>query len=142
VWRTFKPGAGFHLAGRIGGTESELDRDHRLATVNLLAELRHECPAARVVHGSTAAVYAEGGTATTPVVESDAACPRGSYGISKYACEQEARRHAEGGVEISKSLARVNAIEVRTIRVEGERSSIQEQWLSNAKLLLAAGRPR
>lgn len=229
VLRGFKPAVVFHLAGRISGSESDLDRDNRLATANLLAELRNECPAARVVLGSTAAVYADGGTAATPTLESDRTNPRGSYGMSKYACEQEARSYAEHGgwiviarmsnpvgssmsaslicgtlarqiieverrnasvitlrdltpkrdfisardcvsslwhisklgksgeiynvasarstsisevVEIYKSLARVSPIEVRTAPVEGERSPVQEQWLSNAKLLALGWTPQ
>ena len=38
-------------------------------------------------------------------------------------------------VEIYLSLARIRPIEVRVFAVEGERSSVQEQWVSNAKLL-------
>jgi len=229
VLRGFKPAVVFHLAGRISGSESDLDRDNRLATANLLTALRNDCPAARVVFGSTAAVYAEGGTAATPTMESDRTNPRGSYGTSKYACEQEARSYAEHGgwiviarmsnpvgsnmdvsllcgtlakqvveiergkvpvvtlrdlspkrdfisardcaralwhlsqfgksgetynvasarstsigevVEIYKSLARVGPIEVRTVPVKGERSPVQEQWLSNAKLLALGWTPQ
>ena len=93
---SFRPAVVFHLAGRISGSESELDRDNRLATVNLFAALRGY-PAARAVLGSTAGVYGIGGTADTPLAERDAVSPRGAYASSKYACEQAARSYAEGG---------------------------------------------
>jgi nucleoside-diphosphate-sugar epimerase len=220
--RSFRPTSIFHLAGRISGSQSELDRDNRLATVNLLDAAREESPAAKIVLGSTAAVYASGGTATVPVDEAQTPGPAGSYGASKYAAEQDARSYAEAGgwiviarmsnpvgshmdasllcgtlakqivevergkaamvtlrdlrpkrdfiaardcaralwhlaergecgatynvasgvstsiadiVEIYLSLARVHPVEVRVIPVEGQRSSVQEQWLSNAKLV-------
>ena len=97
VLHVFHPMMIFHLAGRISGSDSELDRDNRLATVNLLDAVQHECPAARIVFGGTTAVYAEGGTAAVPLVESQAANPRGTYATSKYVCEQAVRSYAEAG---------------------------------------------
>jgi len=97
VLRRVQPVKVFHLAGRISGSESELDRDNRLATANLLAAVRQETPAARIVLGSTTAVYADDGTPALPLVESQAALPRGAYAASKYAAEQQARVHAEAG---------------------------------------------
>src|SRR5712691_11666091 len=95
--RSFMPATVLHLAGRIRGSEFELDRDNRLATVNLLDAVRRECPAARVVLGSTAAVYGESGTAAAPLRESQTASPRGRYATSKFAAELEARSFAETG---------------------------------------------
>jgi GDP-4-dehydro-6-deoxy-D-mannose reductase len=222
VVRDFRPVTIFHLAGRISGSESELDRDNRLATDNLLNALRSECCAVRIVLGSTTAVYAEGGTADAPLAESHSVSPRGAYAESKYASEQAARSYAEEGgqiviarmsnpigsnmnssllcgtlarqiveiehgkasavtlrdlspkrdfisvcdcvralwrlaefgecgetynvargvstsigdiVDIYLGLARVRPIEVKTIAVGGERSFVQEQWVSNAKLM-------
>lgn len=222
VLREFKPAKVFHLAGRISGSDSELDCDNRLATVNLFSAVGSECPAARIVLGSTTGVYADTGTATTPIVESQTANPRGAYAVSKYASERAALSYAEaggwiviarmsnpvgsnmnasllcgtlarqivdvesgkasavtlrdlrpkrdfisavdcaralwhlsecgergeiynvaGGVSISIAeivdiylrLARVRPIELRTAPAEGERSSVQEQWVSNAKLM-------
>jgi nucleoside-diphosphate-sugar epimerase len=229
ILRELKPAKVFHLAGRISGSESELDRDNRLATDNLLNAARDECPAAKIVLGSTTAVYANGGTADAPLVESQSASPRGAYAVSKYACEQAAHScaGAGGGVVIARmtnpvgsnmnagllcgtlaeqvvavergtasavtlrdlapkrdfisardcvralwrlaefgehgetynvasgvslsirdivdfylGLARVRPIEVRTAPVVGERSSIQEQWVSNAKLLALGWKPQ
>jgi len=220
--KNFQPDRIFHLAGRIGGSEAELDRDNRLATVNLLEAVRQEAPAARIVLGSTTAVYRDGGTAAAPLAEDYPTLPRGPYAASKYAAEREARRHAEAGgwiaiarmsnpvgsgmpagllcgtiakqivkiergsgrvltlrdlkpkrdfisvldcvrglwqiaergkcgaiyniasgastsiatiVEVYLSLAQVQPIEVRTVPSDGERSSVEEQWVSHAKLL-------
>jgi nucleoside-diphosphate-sugar epimerase len=220
--KSLRPAAIFHLAGRISGSESELDRDNRVATLNLLDAVREECSAAKIVLGSTAAVYGGGGTPSVPLDECQRPSPQGFYGATKHAAEQEASSYAEGGcwiltarisnpvgssmdanllcgtlakqiVEIERgkasmvtlrdlkpkrdfisardcvralwrlaesgecgatynvasgvstsiakivsiylSLARVRPIEVRVIPAEGQRSSVQEQWLSNAKLL-------
>jgi nucleoside-diphosphate-sugar epimerase len=227
--RSFRPERIFHLAGRISGQESELDRDNRLATTNLLEAVRQEAPAARIVLGSTTAVYREGGSATAPLAEDSATLLRGAYATSKHAAEQEARRHAEAGgwiatarmsnpvgsnmstgllcgtiakqiveiergkeptltlrdlkpkrdfiavrdcvralwqiadrgergaiynvacgestsiakvVEVYLSLARVQPIEVRTAAADGERSSVEEQWVSNAKLRMLDWTPQ
>ncbi|HYA61784.1 MAG TPA: NAD(P)-dependent oxidoreductase [Candidatus Sulfotelmatobacter sp.] len=229
VLRSFQPGTVIHLAGRITGSESELDRDNRLATANLLESLRQEAPATRTVLGSTTAVYRDGGSAALPVAESQPAVPRGAYAASKYAAEQEARSHADAGawisiarmsnpigsnmdaallpgtlakqiveiergkppilmlrdlspkrdflsardcvralwciaecgapgafynvasgvstsiaeiVEIYLTLARVRPIEVRSLPTAGERSAVQEQWVSNAKLLALGWKPQ
>jgi len=75
----FQPDRVIHLAGRISGSESDLDRDNRLASVNLLEAVRQETPEARVVLGSSAAVYGEGGTGTAPVKESQTPNPRSAY---------------------------------------------------------------
>ena len=101
VLHSFQPDRVIHLAGRISGSETELDCDNRLASVNLLESVRQETPAARVVLGSSAAVYGEGGTAAAPVKESQAPVPRSAYAFSKYAAELEARNHAEAGVWIA-----------------------------------------
>jgi GDP-4-dehydro-6-deoxy-D-mannose reductase len=225
----FRPETVFHLAGRISGAESELDHDNRVATVNLLDAVRQECPAARILFGSTTGVYADGGTSAYPLSESDSTKPHGAYAVTKYACEQAARFHAEAGgsiviarmtnpvgsnmasrllcgtlakqiveiergmasavtlrdlkskrdfisardcvralwdlaqfgesgavynvasgistsieniVDIYFGLARVHPIEVRVVPAEGERSSVREQWISNAKLLALGWRPR
>jgi len=226
---SFQPDRVFHLAGRIRGLESELDRDNRLASVNVLESVRQEAPAARVVLGSSAAVYGEGGTAAAPVTESQAPIPGSTYAISKYAAELEARTYAKAGlwiaiarmsnpigpnmnvallpgtlarqiVEIERgkppvltlrdlkpkrdflsvrdcvralwciseagtpgavynvasgvstavadlvalylNLARVRPIEVRSIAAAGERSPVQEQWMSNASLQTLGWRHR
>jgi nucleoside-diphosphate-sugar epimerase len=220
--RSFRPATVFHLAGRINGSDAELGRDNRLATVNLLEAVRNECIAAKIVLGSTAGVYSDGGTLASPLVESQRAGPRGPYVASKYVAEQEARAHADAGgsiviarmsnpigshmdpallcgtlarqiveiergkppivtlrslkpkrdfigagdcaralwrlaesgepgaiynvasgvsssiaeiVEIYLSLARVSPIEVRVLPIEDQRSSVHEQWVSNARLL-------
>jgi len=97
VLRGFQPATVFHLAGRISGSESELDRDNRLATANLLEAVRHATPATRIVLGSTTAVYRDGGTAAAPLKEDQAVVPRGFYASSKYAAEQQAHHHVEAG---------------------------------------------
>lgn len=97
ILRSFQPATIFHLAGRINGSEAELDCDNRLATVNLLDATQRECPSARIVVGSTAAVYAHGGAADAPLVESDVVCPGGIYAASKFACEQAAQSYAASG---------------------------------------------
>ena len=219
--RGFKPETTFHLAGRINGLESELDRDNRVATMNLLDAVRSQYPASRVVFGSTTAVYAEDGTAAVPLVESNVADPRGPYATSKNVCEQAVRSYGQSGgwiviarmsnpvgsnmssgllcgtlarqivevergrasaitlrhlnpkrdfisvgdcvralwrlgefaesgstynvasgvsmsvseiVDLYLGCARVRPIEVRTAGVENERSTVQEQWVSNEKL--------
>jgi len=226
---SFKPAAVFHLAGRINGSESDLDRDNRAATSNLLEAVRKESPAAKVVFGSTAGVYADGGNADAPLTESQSAEPRGLYAISKYAAEQAASSHAQTGswivtarisnpvgsnmaaallcgtlakqiveiergkapvvtlrdlrpkrdfisvrdcvsalwhlaefgesgeiynvasgvsisiadmVEVYVNLARVRPIEVKVLPVTSERSSVREQWVSNAKLKALGWRSR
>ena len=95
--RSLRPKVIFPLAGRINGSEFELDRDNRLATANLLESAREEVPAARIVFGSTAAVYGEGGTSGAPLEESQPVRLRGPYATSKYAAEQETRAHADAG---------------------------------------------
>ena len=227
--RNFQPGVIFHLAGRISGSESDLDRDNRVATVNLLEAVRHGTPAAKVVLGSSTAVYRDGGTSSAPLTEAQAMAPRGAYATSKRAAEQEARAHADAGgwvvtarmsnpvganmnvallcgvlakqiVEIERgkppiltlrdltpkrdfiaardcaralwhlaehaegaaiynvasgvstsiaevvdsylNLARVQPIKVNSLSVEGERSSVQEQWVSNVKLRALGWKPQ
>lgn len=225
----FKPAVVFHLAGRISGLASEFDRDNRAATMNLLDTILEQCRSARVVLGSTVAVYADSGTTATRIVESDVASPRGPYAKSKYAAEQAAQSFARNGgwiviarmsnpvgtnmpasllcgtlarqiveiehgkspvvtlrdltpkrdfisardcvsalwclsqlgrsgeiynvasgcstsiseiIEIYLGLSRIGPIEVRVVPVEGERPSVQEQWLSNAKLLALGWKPQ
>jgi GDP-4-dehydro-6-deoxy-D-mannose reductase len=227
--RSFRPDTIFHLAGRISGSESELDRDNRLATSNLLHAVRQEMPTAKIVLGSTTAVYHDSGVQALPLTESDPALPQGAYACSKYAAEEEARSHAKAGgwivtarmsnpvganmapslfcgtiakqiveiergnapvlnlrrltakrdfisardcvrglwkiaergqrgkiynvasgisisiaqiLEIYLGFARVRPIEVQTIPDESMRSSIQEQWVSNAKLLALGWKPQ
>ena len=229
VLHSFQPDRVIHLAGRISGSETELDRDNRVATVHLLESVRQETPAARIVSASTAAVYEEGGTAAAPVNESQSVAPRSAYAVSKYAAELEAQRSAEAGlwtaiarmsnpigsnmnvallpgtlarqiVEIERgnppvltlrdlspkrdflsvrdcvralwcisesgspgriynvasgvstavadvvklylNLAQVRPIEVRSFPAADERSSIQEQWVSNEKLRALGWRPQ
>jgi len=95
--RGFQPDRVFHLAGRINGSESELFRDNHLATRNLLETMRRLAPAARIVVGSTTAVYGHGGTAAAPLSEDQTAAPHGNYAESKYAAEEEALAHACAG---------------------------------------------
>jgi GDP-4-dehydro-6-deoxy-D-mannose reductase len=222
VLSAFRPDTIFHLAGRIGGSEAELNRDNRLGMVTLLGAVRQAVPSARIVFGSTTAVYRDPGSYATPLVESHPVSPRGAYAASKYAAEQEACAYADAGgwivtarmsnpvgsnmassllcgtlaqqivdiergkepivtlrdlrprrdflaardcvralhhlaefgergaiynvasgvstsiaeiVEIYLSLARIRPIEVRVLPVESERSSVQEQWVSNARLI-------
>jgi nucleoside-diphosphate-sugar epimerase len=229
VLRSFQPVAVFHLAGRISGSEFELDRDNRLATANLLEAVRQEVPEARIVFGSTTAVYRDCGTSAAPLLESQPATPSGPYAASKYAAELEARAHSEAGgwivtarmsnpvgsnmsgtllcgtlakqiveiengklpiimlrdlkprrdfisasdcvmalwriaesgepkaiynvasgvsisiaeiVEIYLSLTRVHPIEIKVLPVAGQRSALQEQWVSNAGLLALGWKPQ
>lgn len=96
--RFFPPDRIFHLAGRIDGSKSELFRDNRLATRNLLEAVgRLARPATRIVLGSTTAVYGYGGTATAPLSEDQAAAPHGYYACSKQAAEEEAAAYARSG---------------------------------------------
>ena len=95
--RGFQPDRVFHLAGRINGSESELFRDNHLATRNLLQTMRLLVPAARIVLGSTTAVYGHGGTPAAPLSEDQTAAPHGNYARSKYAAEEEALAHARAG---------------------------------------------
>ncbi len=95
--RNFQPDRIFHLAGRINGSENELFRDNQLATRNLLQAAWSLVPAARIVLGSTVAVYGRSGTAVAPLAEDQAAVPRGDYARSKYAAEEEAAAYARAG---------------------------------------------
>jgi nucleoside-diphosphate-sugar epimerase len=97
VLRSFQPDRIFHLAGRINGSESELFRDNRVATGNLLEAVGRVAAAARIVLGSTAAVYGRGGTAAMPLSEDQVATPRGDYARSKYAAEEDAAVYAQAG---------------------------------------------
>jgi len=97
---SFQPDRVIHLAGRISGSESELDRDNRLASLNVFESVRQET-SARVVLGSSAAVYGEGGTAAAPVTESQAPVPASAYAVSRYAAELEAHSYAEAGLWIA-----------------------------------------
>ncbi|MFZ0955621.1 MAG: NAD(P)-dependent oxidoreductase [Candidatus Sulfotelmatobacter sp.] len=219
--RSFQPDRIFHLAGRINGSESELFYDNQVATGNLLQAAWRQLPAARIVLGSTTAVYGRGGTSAIPLSEDQPADPRGDYARSKHAAEEDAAVYARAGawivtarmsnpvganmstellcgtlarqiVEIERGkapilslrdltpkrdfisardcvralwhlaefgnpgtaynvaagdsiaitdilklyldLARVRPIEVKSRPADDERSSVQEQWLSNARL--------
>jgi nucleoside-diphosphate-sugar epimerase len=96
--RSFQPDRIFHLAGRINGSESELFYDNQVATGNLLQAAWRLLPEARIVLGSTTAVYGGGGTAAMPLPEDQPADPRGDYARSKYAAEQDAAVYAKAGV--------------------------------------------
>lgn len=98
VLRSFQPDRIFHLAGRINGSESELFYDNQVATGNLLRAAWRLLPAARIVLGSTTAVYGRGGTAATPLSEDQPADPRGDYARSKHAAEEDAAVYARAGV--------------------------------------------
>ena len=95
--RSFQPDRILHLAGRINGSECELFRDNQLATGNLLESAARVSPAAKIVFGSTTAVYGYGGTAAAPLSEDQAVAPRGHYACSKYAAEEEAAAYARSG---------------------------------------------
>ncbi|MGD0757694.1 MAG: NAD(P)-dependent oxidoreductase [Candidatus Sulfotelmatobacter sp.] len=96
--RSFQPDRIFHLAGRINGSESQLFYDNQVATGNLLQAASRLLPAARIVLGSTTAVYGRGGTAAMPLSEDQRADPRGDYARSKYAAEEDAAVYAQAGV--------------------------------------------
>jgi GDP-4-dehydro-6-deoxy-D-mannose reductase len=96
--RSFQPDRIFHLAGRINGSESQLFSDNQAATGNLLQAARRLLPAARIVLGSTTAVYGRGGSAAMPLSEDQRADPRGDYARSKYAAEEDAAVYAQAGV--------------------------------------------
>jgi nucleoside-diphosphate-sugar epimerase len=98
VLRSFQPDRIFHLAGRINGSESELFYDNQVATGNLLQAAWRLLRAARIVLGSTTAVYGGGGTAAMPLSEDQPADPRGDYARSKYAAEEDAAVYAKAGV--------------------------------------------
>lgn len=98
--RSFQPDKIFHLAGRINGSESELFYDNQAATGNLLQAARRQLPAARIVLGSTTAVYGRGGTSAMPLSEDESAAPSGDYARSKYAAEQDAAVYAKAGAWI------------------------------------------
>jgi GDP-4-dehydro-6-deoxy-D-mannose reductase len=95
---SFQPDRIFHLAGRINGSESELFYDNQVATGNLLQAACRQLPAARIVLGSTTAVYGRGGTAAMPLSEDQPTDPRGDYARSKYAAEEDAAVYAQAGV--------------------------------------------
>lgn len=95
--RAIQPHRIFHLAGRINGSEVDLFRDNHLATRNLLEAVRCAAPGARVVLGSTVAVYGSAGNAAAPLSEDQRPAPRGHYAASKYAAEEEAVSHAQAG---------------------------------------------
>lgn len=97
VLRSFQPDRIFHLAGRINGSESELFYDNQVATGNLLQAACRLLPAARIVLGSTTAVYGRGGTAAMPLSENQPANPRGDYARSKYDAEKDAAAYAQAG---------------------------------------------
>jgi len=227
--QSFQPEAIVHLAGRIGGSESELDRDNRCATVNLLESVRRNLSTSKIVIGSTTAVYRDSGTPAAPLTEAQPADPRGPYAASKCAAEQEVASYSAGGgcvvtarisnpvgsnmnaallcgtlgkqiVEIERGKrpiitlrdltpkrdfisardcavalwrlievgrpgaiynvasgisisiaeivnmylrsARIHPIDVNVLPVEGERSSVKEQWISNAELLALGWKPQ
>lgn len=94
---SFQPDRVFHLAGRINGSESELFRDNHRATKNLLEAAGQMAPGARIVLGSTTAVYRCAGTAAAPLSEDQPAGPQGYYACSKYAAEQEGDAYAGAG---------------------------------------------
>jgi nucleoside-diphosphate-sugar epimerase len=96
--RSFQPDKIFHLAGRINGSKSQLFYDNQVATGNLLRAAWHLLPAARIVLGSTTAVYGRGGTAAMPLSEDQRADPRGDYARSKHAAEEDAAVYARAGV--------------------------------------------
>jgi GDP-4-dehydro-6-deoxy-D-mannose reductase len=96
--RNFRPDRIFHLAGRINGSESELFDDNQVATGNLLQAAWRLLPAARIVLGSTTAIYGRGGTAAMPLSEDQPADPRGDYARSKHAAEEDAAVYARAGV--------------------------------------------
>ena len=98
VLRSFQPDRIFHLAGRINGSESELFYDNQVATRNLLQAAWRLLPEARIVLGSTTAVYGRGGTAAMPLSEDQPADPSGDYARSKYAAEEDAAVYAKAGV--------------------------------------------
>jgi GDP-4-dehydro-6-deoxy-D-mannose reductase len=98
--RSFQPDRIFHLAGRINGSESELFDDNQMATGNLLQAAWRLLPAARIVLGSTTAVYGRGGTAAASLSEDQPADPRGDYARSKYAAEEDGAAYARSGAWI------------------------------------------
>jgi nucleoside-diphosphate-sugar epimerase len=98
--RSFQPDRIFHLAGRINGSESELFDDNQAATGNLLQAAWRLLPAARIVLGSTTAVYGRGGTAAASLSEDQPADPRGDYARSKYAAEEDAAAYSRSGAWI------------------------------------------
>jgi GDP-4-dehydro-6-deoxy-D-mannose reductase len=98
--RSFQPDKIFHLAGRINGSESELFCDNQVATGNLLQDAWRQLPGARIVLGSTTAVYGRGGTVEMPLSEDQPADPRGDYARSKYAAEKDAAAYARSGAWI------------------------------------------
>jgi GDP-4-dehydro-6-deoxy-D-mannose reductase len=98
--RSFQPDRIFHLAGRTNGSESELFYDNQVATGNLLQAAWRLLPAARIVLGSTTAVYGRGGTVEMPLSEDQAAVPLGDYGRSKYAAEEDAAAYSRSGAWI------------------------------------------
>lgn len=98
--RSFQPDRIFHLAGRINGSESELFYDNQVATGNLLQAAWRLLPAARIVLGSSTAVYGCGGTAAMPLSEDQPAAPLGDYARSKYAAEGDAAAYARSGASI------------------------------------------
>jgi UDP-glucose 4-epimerase len=98
-------------------------------TVNLLETV----DAARVVLGSTAAVY--GTPERQPIPESEPPAPASPYGASKLAAEQAVRFHARTGA--------IGAVVLRTFNVAGSvdgRADPDETRLIPKALAVAAGR--
>ncbi|MFD0691657.1 NAD-dependent epimerase/dehydratase family protein [Actinomadura fibrosa] len=98
-------------------------------TVNLLEAVE----TARVVYGSTAAVY--GAPARQPIPETEATAPTSPYGASKLAAEQAVRFHARTGA--------IGAVVLRTFNVAGSvdgRPDPDETRLIPKALAVAAGR--
>ena len=94
IMRNVCPDIVLHLAANasVPGSVNDPEYDfgsNALGTFNILEAVRHECPAARVVAVSSAAVYGE--PTHFPITENSSLAPISPYGASKLAGEVEAR---------------------------------------------------
>jgi len=92
--RGARPDVVMHLAANASVPGSVTDPEYdfgsnALGTFNVLEAVRQECPAARIVAVSSAAVYGE--PTRFPITEQSELTPISPYGASKLAAETEAR---------------------------------------------------
>ena len=98
-----KPAAIVHCAGASGRASSAGERDELYeanvgVTTRLLAAVRRQCPRARVVVLSSAAVY--GPSPPIPTGEDAPLAPKTEYAASKVRAEEVARSYADVGGEV------------------------------------------
>lgn len=90
-----RPEVVFHLAGRLRGTEAELQAHNTAATEHLCSALTAVAPRARLVLAGASAEYGPGRDCGTPFDEGSPCAPSLPYGKSKLAATRHALAVAE-----------------------------------------------